>query len=473
MSVIEQHALGLTGDQWQAVQDSVDTWNDNFDSDDLTEDLFGRLLLCVRELAQAPGAGAAIRQLEQQLTGEEQARAQQALVQQAPVQAPALQQVPPPPPPPPPPPAPAPAQAQPASDEPTSDEPAADEPTYALPAGHVKIHKAVRSQNLPLRKARLVQLATTMYYGVNREDMVAQIRSAVAAEVGAGDEPIASSSNNNNSGSGSGGSGSGNPLGSAASRRPGYKDSDGYIPVRGNAPYIHHWPVPPPGLIPVHQPSLLVFAVGEPGHAYTGIVRFAGRDEESERPVDPKIILFPTQATGDYLENGIREYPSDDDGKPRPGILRLGRVYQERSGQYTTHSGASQNSSHGKLSVLIEAKQAYEELKSEEADSSYQLAGMTIGFTVIKGGAETTHKYSFISRSSNNGTFSAISPREQKDTASAILQLRLERSAQYPHRRGAGYIPAEWGEKIIASVDAAAAHPPHLGARNHPDAQTP
>lgn len=309
---------------------------------------------------------------------------------------------------------------------------------YDLPSEHKKV-VAVGGRKLPLRNKNLVNLAVTAYYGVNREDIADDIKQKYQAATTVAYTEQASA------------------VEARSRTRPGYKDADAFM-VSGGGAYPPHWPAVPADDIPVHRPSVDVFTeYGEPGHAFTGIVRFGDRSDAGA-PTDPKIILFPTQSEGEYAEQGVRKHP--DDSQAPPEILENTRVYQAKSDKYTTHSGQGAQSSHGKLSDLVEKKAAYAELRGE--GMSYQESGLTIGFTVIKGGASTANKFSFVSRSSNNPVFSLVSPAERQrfsGNAAVLGKLQADREEQYRHLsiEGDGSVTAEWGQKIIQSVESALA----------------
>jgi hypothetical protein len=308
---------------------------------------------------------------------------------------------------------------------------------YDLPPGHTRIMR-VTGARLPLRHKNLVLLTTALraYYGVNREDITGELRSAYAAAVPDDAEAQLASWDRDPG-----------VVAGKESVRPGYKSTDAFAPTPGT--YPPHWPSLPAGALPVHESSLEVFArFGLPGHAFTGLVAFAGRDETTYAPTDGMIVLFPTQSTGDYLEWGVREHPPEGGD---PEVLRAGRVLDQRPGEYTTHDARS--SSHYKLADHVERNNRYAALHEEGL--TYQASGLTIGFTVIKGGSETSHKYTFKSISSNDPIFGLISPAERtRLTAEDAAMLRVKRSGELPDR-GEGDIPDTWGAKIIQSLEAA------------------
>ncbi|MEU6538013.1 hypothetical protein [Streptomyces sp. NPDC047000] len=314
---------------------------------------------------------------------------------------------------------------------------------FELPPEHVGIRSTVPDGRLPLRNKPLVRQVITRYYGVNRTDIVDLIKERYEQ---VNHEAFVDT-----------------PQMEALkqSHRPGYKDSDAYIAVSGSGGVPPHWPVVPGGPVKVHKGSLDAFRLGAPGTAFTGLVRFGGHDDNGA-PNEPKIILFPTQSTGEYLKQGVAEHPQEDQDNP-PEILRESRVYQERSTVYTTHAASGALSSHGKLAAHVYEKDKYKQLvknlELEDAED-LQTAGLTIGFTVVKGGGSAAHKYSFVSRSSNNHMFDLLSPQEKSDLSPMRkMKLRADRSAKFGHlglqANGPGSITKEWGEKIIASVNSA------------------
>jgi hypothetical protein len=177
-------------------------------------------------------------------------------------------------------------------------------------------------------------------------------------------------------------------------------------------------------------------------------VRFREKDEDTERPIDPKIVLMITQSEGDYLKQGVREHPPEAENRE---ALEVGKVYGRVAPSYTTHAGPGA-SSHTKLSELIEAKRRYRKI---------QEYGMTIGFTVIRGGPETSNKYTFVSRSSNDKTFGILSYEEKKGSERGSPGARMKYAMLRQERRDAlgtevaGSVPQAWIDKIIESLEAA------------------
>ncbi|MFE2938742.1 hypothetical protein ACFXKG_06655 [Streptomyces sp. NPDC059255] len=349
-------------------------------------------------------------------------------IQRSPLQAP-----PAPPPPPPPPPRSVQAPAG-------TSVPAAGEAEFELPPEHEGIRSTVPNGRLPLRNKPLVKQVLTKYYGVNRTDIVDQIKAQYQK---VHKEPFVETPE----------------MAALRERhRPGYKDSDAYIAGTGDGKAPPHWPVVPGGQVKVHKGSLEGFRLGRPGHAFTGLVRFGGHDNNGA-PTEPKIILYPTQSTGEYLKQGVAEHPGEDPDNP-PQILKESRVYQNRTPEYTTHAASGALSSHGKLAGRVEEKAKYKNLVNDLEADDLQSAGMTIGFTVIKGEGSAAHKFSFVSRSSNNHTFDLVSHQEKSDlSAMRLMKLKAERSTKFGHLRlkanGEGSITKEWGEKITSSVNSA------------------
>ncbi|RDD85207.1 hypothetical protein [Streptomyces parvulus] len=356
---------------------------------------------------------------------------QASVIQRSPLQTPV-----PPPPPPPPGRAPAPASAS-ASRSTTG---GTDE--FELPREHESIRATVPGGRLPLRNKVLVKRVVTMYYGVNRTDIVDEINARYRAVHG---QPLAETED---------------MAALRSGNRPGYKDSDAYIGASAGGSAPAHWPVAPDGNVKVHKGSLESFNLGRAGQAYTGLVRFGGLDDNGA-PTEPKIILFPTQSTGMYLKQGVAEHPKEDP-ENRPEILEKSRVYKNTYDEYTTHEASGPASSHSKLTSRVEDKKKYQELVGDLEADDMQTAGLTIGFTVIKGGGSSGHKFSFVSRSSNNKIFDLLSHQETAElqgNAMKLMKLKAERSKQFGHLQlkanGEGSITKEWGEKIIASVNAA------------------
>lgn len=342
------------------------------------------------------------------------------------------QQGPPPPPAPPPPPMPGRRPPAPAA--------AASDTEFELPAEHAGIRATVPNGMLPLRNKPLVRQVLTKYVGVNRLDIIDQIKARYAQVNG--EEFVETP----------------DMVALREGHRPGYKDSDAYIADNGKGAAPAHWPVVPGEAVKVHKGSLESFHLATPGSAFTGLVRFGGHDGNGA-PTEPKIILFPTQSTGEYLRQGVAEHAHEDEAEP-PEMLKQSRVYQNRYSEYTTHAASGALSSHGKLSSRIEDKEKYGNLVTELEADDLQGAGMTIGFTVIKGDGPAAHKFSFVSRSSNNHTFDLLS-HEEKSSLNAVklMRLKAERSQAFGHlslkANGEGSITREWGDKIISSVNAA------------------
>ncbi|GAA3992741.1 hypothetical protein GCM10022247_09890 [Allokutzneria multivorans] len=424
---LDKDVLGLSDSDWQTIVEETDAWNDDFTTDELSIAQLKKVIAVVDGLSTTYTA---LADLSVQLRAELETRknppvtttttttttttVSAATVEDAGIPEPPAEGL-----------APVTVGVQ---------HPVDVGETYDLPQEHTKVG-GFASGKIPLRQKNLVDLAVKAYYGVNREDVVADIKNrydAVNAEPYT--EPADAEEIRN-------------------SKRPGYKDSDAVI-TGGNGTYPPHWPVVPTGPVPVHGQSVTVFRDhGHSGQAYTGIVRFGSRSTTTGAPEDPKIILFPTQAEGAYLETGVRTHPLDD------SVLKDASVYGEKPGEYTTHSGQGNLSSHGKLSEHIAAKDAYSRLAAE--GKNYQESGLTIGFTVIRGGDSTAHKFSFISRSSNNPTFALLSPDEEARALdsggeTAVTKLVLARSGQYglSTKRG-GAVTREWADKIISSVEAA------------------
>ncbi|MEU4655298.1 hypothetical protein AB0G32_15395 [Streptomyces sp. NPDC023723] len=339
---------------------------------------------------------------------------------------------------PPPPPAPAPPPMAIRAAAPKA--PSADT-LFELPSEHTKVRSIVPDGKLPLKNKLLVTQVLRAYYGVNRLDMVEQIKARYEQVNGtAYVEPpdLAERS---------------------ASERPGYKDSDAYIPDTPDGNRLPHWPAVPGGSVKVHGGSLESFAQARPGQAFTGLVRFGGVDDNGA-PIEPKIILFPTQSTGAYLSDGVAEFEPENEDNP-PEMLANSRVYQNRYSTYTTHAGRGALSSHGKLASRIQDKKKYQHVVEDMEADDIQSAGLTIGFTVIKGGGPAAHKYSFVSRSSNTHVFGLLS-HEEKATMSAKTKMKAlaERGSKFGGGlmgggNGEGSVTKEWGAKIIASVNAA------------------
>lgn len=439
---IDSRILGLSDSDWDRILDAADTWNDDFTTDGMPDVRVTALHVLVTELAGAQPQNAALATLVAELHAELAARAQLAVAQALPdpvadpVHAPVAALVADPPV--------DPADVipeAPGDPGPVSGPgglPVVPGAYHGMPAEHTKVVGFLGGR-IPLRNKNLVDLAVKAYYGVNREDVVAEISARYEEVTGAAYvEPAGVDS-------------------VKTSKRPGYKDTDSVITGAGG--YPPHWPVVPADVVPVHEGSVAVFQTGSAGQAYTGIVRFGGRSEAGA-PNEPKIILFPTQAEGDYLALGVRAH----DGVEGDGA-QLGRVYRENPEEYTTHSGGGAASSHGKLAAHIAAKRKYADLAVEGQD--YQESGLTIGFTVIRGGASTAHKFSFVSRSSNNPTFALVSAVEAHDVREragdvAVSTLIEERRVQYQHLQieGDGSVTRAWADKIISSVEAAMAAAP-------------
>ncbi|MEV5099703.1 hypothetical protein ACFC5H_06880 [Streptomyces rochei] len=317
---------------------------------------------------------------------------------------------------------------------------AASDTEFELPTEHAGIRSTVPNGRLPLRNKLLVRQVLTKYLGVNRLDIIEQIKVRYAQVNG--EEFVETP----------------DMVALRRGHRPGYKDSDAYIADNGGGAAPSHWPVIPGGAVKVHKGSLESFHLAPPGSAFTGLVRFGGHDDNGA-PTEPKIILFPTQSTGEYLKQGVAEHAKEDEAE-QPEILKQSRVYQNRYSEYTTHAASGALSSHGKLSSRIEDKKKYADLVKDLEADDLQGAGMTIGFTVIKGAGSAAHKYSFVSRSSNNHTFDLVSHEEKSNlTPMKLMRLRTERSQAFGHlllkANGEGSITREWGEKIISSVNAA------------------
>ncbi|MEE1798686.1 hypothetical protein PUR57_08370 [Streptomyces sp. JV176] len=350
--------------------------------------------------------------------------------------APSIQRMPGPPAPPPPP-APMP---MPIRTGPPKGAGSAAEAEFELPREHEGIRSTVPNGMLPLKNKPLVKQVLTKYYGVNRTDIVDQIKARYAAVNG---QPFVETPE------------------MAALRegsRPGYKDSDAYIVDNGDGKAPPHWPVVPGGQVKVHKGGMEGFRLAQPGHAFTGLVRFGGQDSNGA-PTEPKIVLFPTQSTGEYLRQGVAEHEQEDAANP-PEILDKSQVYKKKYSEYTTHAASGAMSSHGKLSSRVEDKKKYANLVEDMEADDMQSAGMTIGFTVIKGGGSAAHKFSFVSRSSNNHTFDLVSHEEKSSLSPMKLQqLRANRATKFGHlmlkANGEGSVTKAWGEKIIASVNAA------------------
>ncbi|WP_320778986.1 hypothetical protein [Streptomyces sp. CRN 30] len=316
---------------------------------------------------------------------------------------------------------------------------AASDTEFELPAEHAGIRSTVPNGRLPLRNKPLVRQVLTKYYGVNRTDIIEQIKVRYAQVNG--EEFVETP----------------DMAALREGQRPGYKDSDAYIANNGGGGAPPHWPVVPGGAVKVHKGSLEGWHLAPPGSAFTGLVRFGGQDNGA--PTEPKIILFPTQSTGEYLKQGVAEHPKEDAAEP-PEILKQSRVYQNRYSEYTTHAASGALSSHGKLSSRIQDKPKYANLVEDMEADDLQGAGMTIGFTVIKGAGPAAHKYSFVSRSSNNHTFDLVSHEEKSSLSPMkLMRLKAERSQAFGHlvlkANGEGSITKEWGEKIISSVNSA------------------
>lgn len=309
---------------------------------------------------------------------------------------------------------------------------------FVVPPEHTKITGLIHGQKLPLHNKALTNLAVEKYYGMNREDMVRNIKQEYRE--GLQEEYTETQS----------------AQLAKKSRNPGYKPIDSFMPP---GDYLPHWPELPGGAIPVRQESLELFCrYGKPGNAFTGLVAFAARNAGTGAPTGGEIVLFPTQATGDYLAHGALEHPPEKEDEP-PEILARGTVYGFKPEKYTTHEGDA-GTSHAKLSGHVErhVKETVPDLIQEGA--SYQKSGLAIGFTVIKGGSETADKYSFKSIGCNGMIFDVMSPME-KDTLSARevdaeRKLRLT-MPQYAHGKSAtdGDVPAAWGEKIVTSIEQA------------------
>ncbi|MEU8589558.1 hypothetical protein AB0C59_21555 [Streptomyces sp. NPDC048664] len=382
--------------------------------------------------ASAPSGAAYLMRLQREVGNQAVVRALHGSGQAVSVQRSPLGAPPPPPPPPPPmlssrPPAPAAAAA-------------ANDMEFELPTEHAGIRSTVPNGRLPLRNKPLVRQVLTKYFGVNRLDIIEQIKARYAQVNG--EEFVETP----------------DMAALRAGHRPGYKDSDAYIANNGGGAAPPHWPVVPDGAVKVHKGSLDSFRLAPPGSAFTGLVRFGGHDDNGA-PTEPKIVLFPTQSTGEYLKQGVAEHAEENEAEP-PEILKQARVYQNRYSEYTTHAASGALSSHGKLSSRIEDKKKYANLVEDLEADDLQGAGMTIGFTVIKGAGSAAHKYSFVSRSSNNHTFDLVSHEEKSSlTPGKLMRLRNERSQAFGHlvlkANGEGSITREWGEKIKSSVNSA------------------
>lgn len=311
---------------------------------------------------------------------------------------------------------------------------------FEVPAEHTKITGSIGGRQLPLRNRALTNLAVEKYYGMNREDMVESIKK----EYREGLEEEYSETESAKL--------------AKKSRNPGYKPIDSFMPP---GDYLAHWPELPDGPIPVRQESLELFCrYGKPGNAFTGLVAFAARNADTGAPTGGEIVLFPTQATGDYLAHGALEHPPEKEGEP-PEILAKGTVYGFRPEKYTTHEGDA-GTSHAKLSGHVErhVKAAVPDLIREGA--SYQKSGLAIGFTVIKGGTETSDKYSFKSIGCNGVIFDVMSPGEKESLPSPLVDAERKRrfeTEQYGHGKAAadGDVPAVWGERIVTSIEQAKA----------------
>lgn len=432
MITIDNGVLKLSDDDWEKITDAADKWGeDTFTTDEVDTDRLAGLAAAVTELSGQLTGNAELADVARQLPGEVTARTPVVVATTTVVTTTTDDATP------------APVTTDTDIPEPPVGGPAvstyvpkpvSDEGYYVQPAAHTKVVPFLGGK-IPLRNKNLVDLAVKAYYGVNREDIV--------ADIGAQYQAVTKKAYQE-------------PEGTAAiktSKRPGYKDTDSII-TKGGGGYPDHWPVVPSGNIEVHGESVTVFQeFGEPGQAFTGIVRFGGRSS-SGAPNDPKIILFPTQAEGDYLSGGVKRHPDEAD---KPEVLAKSKVYGTTPGEYTTHAGQGAQSSHGKLSAHVQEKEKYAALAIE--GQSYQASGLTIGFTVIKGGSSTANKYSFVSRSSNNPVFALVSPVEENTLSGnpALNRLRAERAEQFKNlgSLGDGSLTREWADKIISSVDAA------------------
>jgi len=206
-----------------------------------------------------------------------------------------------------------------------------------------------------------------------------------------------------------------------------------------------HWPVPL-RMISVSEESQRLMREAPAGTPLIGIVWFRALD--GQRPVDPEIILHPTQSTMKYLERGVLEsstynWNHRNPQKPETGSIKAiqaarAAAHQARDTRIDAYMARGRvlvnarvngrlapdfvtwedngNTSHTKLARLIAKGGISAALQMElrakeylEGDGVFDLqkAGLTIGFALLLGGNYSRNKYTFTSRSSNTHSFSA------------------------------------------------------------------
>jgi hypothetical protein len=206
-----------------------------------------------------------------------------------------------------------------------------------------------------------------------------------------------------------------------------------------------HWPVVPRGALPVSRESVSLMTGAPPGTPLIGVVWFKRYD--GRRPVEPEIVLHPSQSTGKFLERGILvsqtyNWNHTDRSRPETGSLKAlaaartaasaarrdhidaflargrvlvnARVNNRLAPDFVTWEDAG-NTSHTKLARLIAQGGIGDELRrlleardciSGDGVPDLQKAGLIIGFAVLCGGKYSRNKYTFTSRSSNTHSFS-------------------------------------------------------------------
>jgi hypothetical protein len=206
-----------------------------------------------------------------------------------------------------------------------------------------------------------------------------------------------------------------------------------------------HWPVSP-RMIGVSEESQTLMRAAPAGTPLIGVVWFRALD--GQRPVDPEIILHPTQSTLKYLERGVLEsstynWNHRNAQKPETGSIKAlqaarAAAHQARDARIDAYMARGRvlvnarvngrlapdfvtwedngNTSHTKLARLIAKggissalQLALREKEYLEGDGVFDLqkAGLTIGFALLLGGNYSRNKYTFTSRSSNTHSFSA------------------------------------------------------------------